>query len=1041
MTTGSEGIVGAIIRFSLRRRGVIIALAILFSVYGGYLLQLAGYDVFPEFAPPEVVIRAEAPGFAPKQTEALVTRPLESAINGVSGIESLRSVSMQGLSSITVRFSKGGEIYRARQEVAERLASLSGLPRGVTPFMTPLTSSTGTVLVLGLTSDKRTLMELRTIADHTLKRRLLAVAGVAKVAVFGRDEKQFQVQVDPDRMIKYNLSLEDVTAAAERATGIRGAGFIDTGNQRIFIETEGQSVTPEQIAATVLVRSEGANLTLGDVAKVVAAPAPPIGAAQIMGRPGVILSVSAQYGANTLKVTNGLDQAVAEFRPMLRARGIELYPGLFRPAGFIHTALRNIRTSLITGAILVAAVLLLFLFNLRSAAVSCAAIPLSLLAAVSVLEYMGFSLNTMTIGGLAIAIGEIVDDAVIDVENIVRRLRENHQAEKPRSALHVVFEASIEVRSAVVYATFAATLVFIPVLTLSGTSGSIFRPLGIAYICAILASLLVALTVTPALCLMLFGRRGPPAGESPVAGFLRDRYRSLLLRVEKRPALMICGVAVVLAAGLAMLPFLSSEFLPQLREGHYIVHMTSIPGTSLDESLRIGRRVSLELMKIPGLRYVSQQAGRAEQGEETRGSNAAELGLDFDPDVQTEPSQPEIQKVLAQFPGVVFSVNTFLEERISETVSGEAEPFAVSVFGNDLGMLDEKALEIAGLLRKIPGAEGVLATAPPDTPRIAADLKQDKLAQWGFDPVSVLDAIHTAYEGKNVGQVYDGDMAFDLSVLVDPARRKNVTDIGLLPLRSPEGIYIQLGQLADIRETQGRAVIMHDGGRRVRTVTCDVEGRSVGSFAAEAEKRIAGGVALPEGTYIEFKGSAEEEARSVRDLVLHSLLAGGGIIILLSIVLAGYRSLLLLLLNLPFALVGGVLMVAATGGVLSFGSMVGFVTVFGITLRNSIMMLSHYERLVSVEGMPWDADTALRGASERLAPILMTALVTGLGLLPLALSRNTAGREIEGPMALVILGGLATSTLLNLLVLPTLAVRFARFEKNADDRSESPPSG
>lgn len=1023
------GILSAIVRTSLRHRGVIIALAALFAGYGIYNLSQARYDVFPEFAPPEVVIRAEAPGFSPEQVEVLVTGPIEAATGGVSGVESLRSSSIQGLSAVTVRFQAGSDIYRARQEVAQRLASLSGLPRGVTPVMTPLTSSTGTVLALGLTSKKRSLMQLRTLADWTLKRRFLAVPGVAKVAVFGRDVRELQVQVDPDRLVKYRLSVSDVMAAAERATGVRGAGFVEGDNQRIVIRTEGQSLVPQELAGTVLVHADGANATLGDVARVAVAPGPPIGAALVMGKPGVIVVVSAQYGANTIEVTKGLERAVSELRPTLAAEGIELYPRLFRPADFIETALHNVRTSLAIGALLVVAVLFLFLFNFRTAAVSCTAIPLSLLAAVIALRYMGFSLNAMTMGGLAIAIGEVTDDAVVDVENILRRLRENRQRGSPRPAPAVVLDASLEVRSAVVYATFAVALVFIPVLTISGVAGRIFSPLGIAYILAIMASLGVALTVTPALSLALLGGRDLPGKEPPVVRFLKGRYRAVLLSVERHPGLVMGGVVALMLAGVAALPFLRGQFLPELREGHYIVHMRSIPGTSLDESLRLGGRVSDGLLRLPYVRSVAQRAGRAEKGEETRGTNASEMDLDLKPSVEVASPESKIREVLSEFPGAAFSVNTFLSERIEETISGYLAPVVVNIFGDDLDALDRKAGEVARVLGEVPGAREVLVQSPPGAPQLVVKLRKWELARWGFDPVTALEAVSTAYDGKTVGQVYDAGRVFDVRVILDPLKRDNIASVGSLPLRGPGGAYVRLGQFADIYETSGRSAVLHDGGRRVQAVTCSVQGRSVGSFVADAKKRILGKVSFPQGTYVEFTGSAEAEARSRRDLLVHSLLAGVGIIMLLSIVLANYRNVLLVLLNLPFALVGSVLIVLATGGMLSIGSMVGFVTIFGITLRNSIMMLSHYEHLVSVEGMSWGPEAALRGASERLAPIVMTASVTALGLLPLALASGTAGREIEGPMAVAILGGLVTSTLLNLLVLPALALRFGRFGK------------
>jgi len=1026
------GILSAIVRFSLRFRGVIIALATMLILYGIYSLNRVKYDVFPEFASPQVSIRAEAPGFSPEQVEALVTTPIENVINGVQDIESLRSSSAQGLSAITVIFRTGIDIYLARQMITERLSTLAGLlPRGVTPIMTPLTSSTSIVLVLGLESDKRSLMEVRTIADWTLKPRLLAASGVANVAVFGEGIKQLQIQILPDRLVRYNLSLEDVSVVAKKATGIREAGFIDNENQRIVLQTEGQSLTPAQLARVVLAYRDGTGVTLGDVARVVEAPEPPVGAGAIDGRPAILLLVSAQYGANTLEVTKNLDRAINELRPMLQAEGIALHPDLFRPANFIHTAIHNVLSALEIGAVLVVIVLFLFLFNFRTAAISFTAIPLSLITAIIVLDRIGFSLNTLVLSGLAIAIGEVVDDAVIDVENIFRRLRENRHLQNPRPVFRVVFDASIEVRSAVVFATFAVVLVFIPVLTLSGVAGRLFAPLGIAYILAVLSSLIVALTVTPALCLLILGVKDFKEKEPPLVHFLKGKYQNILLRVERHSRWVAGGVAVFLVAGLTALPFLRGEFLPEFREGHYIVHMTLAPGTSLQESLRLGYKASLELLKNPYVRSVAQKAGRAENAAETRGTNGSEFEVDLKTggSERTGTSQSDIREALDKIPGANFAVNTFLTERIEETISGYTAPVAINVFGDKLDILEQKGEEIARVLKEVRGAEDILVQSVPGIPQVTVDLIKEDLLRWGFDPVGVLDSVRMAYQGSVVGQIYDRGRVFDVSVILDPAERNTVSGIGKLPLHNSVGQYIPLREIASIREESGRSVILHDGGRRVQTITCNVSGRNISSFTADTKRRIMSAIALPRGTYIDFAGTGEAQARSKRDLLFHSLTAVAGIVLLLFFVLRSHQNVLLIFLNLPFALVGSVLAALLTGGTLSLGSMVGFVTVFGITLRNSIMMISHYDHLVSVEGMTWGPETALRGASERLAPILMTAMVTSLGLLPLAIGSGAPGREIEGPMALVILGGLITSTALNLLVLPTLALRYASFKK------------
>jgi len=598
----------------------------------------------------------------------------------------------------------------------------------------------------------------------------------------------------------------------------------------------------------------------------------------------------------------------------------------------------------------------------------------------------------------------------------------------------VVLEASLEVRSAVVYATFAVALVFLPIFTMRGLAGRLFAPLGMAYIAAILVSLLVALTVTPALSLMLLGRPGVEKREPPIVGWLKQRYRRLLEQVDRHPRAILLSVAFLTIVGFATVPFFGGEFLPELREGHFIVHMSAVPGTSLQESLRMGSQVTRELLKLPFVRSVAQRAGRAEKGDDIMGTQDSEIEVDLYPlsGDAAEKAEAEIRRVLARFPGAIFSLKTFLTERVEETLSGYTASVVVNLFGKDLDVLDRKARQVAAVLDGIPGATEVQIQSPPATPQVVVRLRKNDLLRWGFSPLQVLDIVSTAYQGEVVGQVYEGNRVFDVAVILNPRYRRSVPSVAAIPIRNASGTYVQLSQLADVYEATGRYVVLHQGARRVQTITCNVAGRDVASFVAQAKRQISRRVSLPSGYYFEFTGAAEAQTKSKRDLMVHSLLAGLGIVLLLSIVMASYRNLLLVLLNLPFALVGGVLAVFVSGGWMSIGSLVGFVTLFGITLRNSIMMISHFEHLVTIEGMTWGAEAALRGASERLAPILMTALVTALGLLPLAIGSGAPGREIEGPMAQVILGGLITSTSLNLVALPTLALRYGLFKRHTE---------
>lgn len=1037
-----RGLQAAIIRFAVRFRGIVVALAFLLLGYGALSLMNAKYDVFPEFAPPQVGIQAEAPGLTAEQVEVLVTQPIENAVNGVPGVEQLRSVSIQGLSVITIIFKAGSDIYRDRQVVSERLAEAAQrLPQNIPPpTITPLTSSSSTVLVIGLTSKTRSLMDVRTVADWTLRQRLLAVPGVAKVAVFGRDVRSLQVQIRPDDLLRFNLSINDVLEAARRATAITGAGFIETPNQRIVFQSEGQSIDPEELGRTVVTSVNGASVLLKDVANVLNAPEPPIGGATIMGEPGVVLLVSGQLGANTIDVTEGIERVLDGLRPSIEKEGVEMRADLFRPADFIAISTRNVQYSLILGGVLVIVVLFLFLYDLRTATISSVAIPLSLLAAVVVLNALGATLNAMTLGGLAIAIGEVVDDAVIDVENIARRLRENRRSDHPLPIGDVILNASLEVRGSVVYATFAVILVFLPVVMLPGLAGRFFAPLGLAYVLAILASLAVAMTVTPALCMLLFPKApatdGHQSDDPPVTRWLRGRYERVLRAIVFHPRLTMLAAVLVTIAGCSAIPFFGGGFLPELKEGHFTLHMAAVPGTSIAESERIGARVTEALLELPFVRVVSQRIGRAEQADDTWGSNYSEFEVDLQPGLsgeESEEAQVEMRKVLAGFAGVNFALKPFLTERVEESLSGYTAAVIVNIYGNDLNVLDETAQQVAQELNTIPGANEVQLQSPPGLPQLTIRPRRADLERWGLDTVEVLNVLRTAYQGDVVGQAYEGSRVFNVIAILDRETRESVVNVAELPIRTRNGNFVHLKQIADVFQIAGRYQVDHLGGQRLQVVTANVIGRDVKSFVEEAEEALRRRLQLPAGVHIEFAGSAQAQAQAQRDLMMNSAIAGLGILILLVIVTGSTRNVLLVLANMPFALVGGVLAVFATGGTMTIGSMVGFVTLFGITLRNSIMMVSHYEHIVAQEGARWGPETAIVGAGDRLAPILMTSIVTALGLLPLAIGMNEPGREIEGPMALVIVGGLASSMALNLLVLPTLALQFGRFGHRRDD--------
>ncbi len=1021
-----------IVRFSVRYYGIVIALSILLLAYGVFRLSNAGLDIFPEFSPKQVIIQTESQGFSAEQVEVLVTQPIESAISGLIGLDYLRSESIQGLSIVTATFAENTDIYLNRQMVSERLSSVGTLlPDGVgTPVPVPLASSSATVLTIGVRSDSMDMMELRSIVDWTIVPQVLSVSGVADVNVFGGEIKQLQIQIKPEKLRRYGLGIAEVIEAASQSTAIKGAGFIENDNQRFTIQTSGDAATPDDVGKVVIKRENSHSIQISDVADVLMAPEPRIGTAAIMGKPAIVMMVIGQFGANTLNVSTAVEDVLADLEAVFDKQDIEFYSHLFRPADYIERSLKNITEHLFIGGAFVLIILYIFLFNIRTAFISALAIPLSLVSAALVLLESGVNLNIMVLGGLGIALGEVVDDAIIDTENIYRRLRENKLLAVPKSISDVVYEASMEVRGSVVYASFIVALVFVPLLTLGGVAGRLFSPLGVSYILAILTSLLVALTVTPALCYLLLGNRKLPENDPPLIRLIHPIYAGFLRITAKLPTLTIGATLLFCVAGIAIIPSLGSRFLPELREGHYIVHTTAMPGTSLEQSIQAGNKLTKEFLKIPGVRSVSQWAGRAERSADTYGSHYSEFEVDLDTLSGSEQQEviDGLREVLKQFPGLLFEANTFLIERVDETISGYTSPVVVNLYGNELGFLDRKAQALAEIMRSIDGATDVQMRSSHGTPVLQVRLKHDRLNSLGLRPVEVMDAIQIAYEGKVVGKSYQGNRLYDVSVIIEPELRNNPEDLAKLPLKTPDGLTVPLTEVATILQVDGRYNILHQGAQRIQTVTCNVRDRDMGDFVKELKSRVLNEIEFEAGAYPEFTGAAIEQAKAREDLILHSLVAAIGVLILIYMAVGRVRYVVIMLLNLPFSLVGGVIAVLLTGATLSVGSMVGFVTLFGITVRNSIMLISHYRYLVEEENLPWNIETLIRGAKERLPSILMTALVTALAMLPIAIDSDNPGREIMGPMAAIIIGGMASSTILNLLILPSIMFHFGGFD-------------
>jgi CzcA family heavy metal efflux pump len=1016
----------------VRFAGTIATLTLVALALGIWATQSAPLDVFPDFVPSTVDIQTEAPGFTAQQVEQLVTKPIENAVNGSAGLATIRSESIPGLSLITIQFNDKINVYTARQGISEHLSELgSALPAGVdTPRLSPLTSSTMDLLKIGLVSDKLTPFELRDKAEWVMKPALLAVPGVAHVLIFGGAVREIQIQPDVIRMASYGFTLTDLADAARAALALRGAGFVDLAHQRVLIQTPVPAPDPAAIAGAVLAVRGKTPITIGDIAKVTEAPALRSGDALVMGRPGVMLSLASQYGANTLDTTLALEAALAQLTPALKAQGITIYPALHRPANFIERALSSLEQSLVIAAILILAVLYLFLRDWRSALITFLAIPLSLLAAVAVLDGMGMTLNTMTLGGFAVALGVLVDDAIIGIENVLRRLGENAGLAQPRSRLDVIRDATLEVRGPVVYATLVVIVVFLPELFSTSVQGKFVGPLALAFILAVLASLGVALTAAPALSALMLKARDTHADFAWIRR-MKQWQQDGVARVYRNFRIIVALLAVLTVIALAALPFLGGSFMPDFREGHFVMQVSSsTPGTSLEEMMAAGQRISKDVLALPYVATIEQQIGRASLGEDTWGPHQSEFHVELKADATVDQSEAEdaLRQILARYPGLQSEVVTFLGDRISESLTGETADIAVKVFGDQLDTLDTTGRRISQALSGTPGIADLQFKPESGTPTFALQIQPAALAASGLKVQDVLDAVQTEYAGTAVGQTYAGTRIVDVTLLLPQQARNRPELLSSLMITSPFG-PVPLSQVARIAPTQTRFKVSHDGGQRYVSLTFNVVGRSLQATEQDAQARIAG-LTLPPGVYVQFTGAAQAQRASQNQMLLYTGFAVVLIGMILFICFQWRANTWLVLVNLPFSLIGSVAAIALMGGGLSLGAMVGLVTVFGVSARNAILLLAHYEHLVEVEGAPWDAQTILRGAQERLVPIVMTAAVTALGLMPLAIGMNQPGQEIEGPMAVTVLGGLLTSTLLNLVVLPALAERFGGPKRN-----------
>jgi CzcA family heavy metal efflux pump len=1022
----------AIVRAALAHPRIITTLACLLAALGAAALAVVRFDVFPDFAPPHVLVQTEAPGLDATQVEALVTRPLEGLLAGTENVKTVRSTSSQGLSAIQVVFNRGGDPYRQRQVVTERLAESAGLlPDGVSaPLLSPLSSSMEYLLHFGYTSDRLSPMELRDVVQWSVKPQLLAVPGVAQVQILGGKVRQRQVEVDPSKLVANELSLDDVVAAAKRATATVGTGYVETSTQRIVIRAKPPGETVDALADAMVTTRAGLPVRLRDLATIHDGAEPRFGDALIAGTPGLLIETSTQFGANTLEVTRALEQRLDAIGAQLAKEGIKYHPGLLRPASFIESAIEKLRNSLLIGAALVIALLLLTLRDWRGAMVSFSAIPLTLLTTIWILGISGLSLNTMTLGGLVVALGVVVDDAVIDVENILRRRR----LAKDVDLRELFTTASLEVRRPVFYATAAVAVAFVPILMMSGIQGAFFRPLSISFLIAVGLSLLVAMSATPALCTLTMARHVP----KPEASFLQH-LKELQVRaiawLDRHHRVLFAFLFLTGIAGITGLPLLGARLLPDFRENYLIAHASLRPGVSIAETARVGERICRSLLGIPGVKSVAEQIGRAENGQDPDAPNKSEFEVQIDPQDGHNATEIDtaIRKVFQQYPNELIEINSVLAERIGETLSGESAPFSVSIIGSDLDTDDRVGQQIVDVLHQLPHSGNVRLVVPPRQAELQITLLPEQLALYGLQAADVLESVSAAYHGRVAAELQQADRSLPVVVRIRGAST-DPREIGNLLLRGRDGALISLSTVAKVEIASARSLIDHEDGLRRQIVVASPSTADQSGYAETARKAIAAKVELPAGVYLRYGGVAEAQRSAANELLLHSSAAFVLVILLLAVAFGNARHVLLVLLSLPSTLIGGVIAVSLTGGTLTLGSMVGFVALFGMAARNTILLVSHYDHLVREEGQSWSLQTVLTGARERLTPVLLTTLLTALALLPVALQLHQPGHEIEGPMAVVILGGLVSSTLVSLLLIPPLAVRWLR----ADEMSGHP---
>ncbi len=1029
--TEASPVIDRVIEASIRHRLLVLAAASLLLVWGAYTALRMPVDVFPDLTAPSVTVIAEAHGMAPEEVEALVTFPIETALNGAPGVRRLRSATAVGIAVVWVEFEWGTDIYQARQVVAEKLQLAQGSlpPELERPVLAPISSIMGEIMFIALTSEKHSPLDLKTTADWVVRRRLLAVPGVSQVVPIGGDTKQYQVLVRPERLASYRIGVNQLVDALRVASSNTSAGFYQDGGQEYLIHGIGRVFSAKDIEDTLVAERGGVPVLVRNVATVTIGAALKRGEGSHDGRPGVVLGIQKQPGTNTLELTARLDEALDRLQESLPA-GMTIHRRIFRQADFIDVSIRNVTAALRDGALLVVAIVFVFLASWRATLITVVAMPLSLLSAVLFLKALGATVNTMTLGGMAIAVGALVDDAIIDVENVLRRLRENSRraTASRRPALRVVFEASREIRSSIVFATLIILLVFVPLFFLAGIEGRLLRPLGFAYMVSLGTSLVVALTVTPAMCaLLLASERGFGHDEPRLVVWLKARYAELLERMLARWRPVVAAAVAMLIAAVGALSTAGTAFLPDFNEGTLTLSVVTLPGTSLEESNRLGALAEAILLEQPEVVATARRTGRAELDEHAQDVSASEIdvGLQMAGRSKTE-FLDALRRALALVPGANITIGQPISHRIDHMLSGTRASVAVKIFGENLYELRRLAEQVRAIMQGVPGVVDLSTEQQSDIPFLNVRFDRNALARHGLSVREVAEAVEAAFGGQEVSRVREGDAAFDLVVRYPVSARKDLETIRELRIATPRGAEIPLHALADVRKDQSPNSISRENVQRKIVVMCNVGGRDLGGVVEDIRARVERDVVLPAGYHVEYGGQFESAAEASRTLLVLGALVTVGIVVLLVIALRAPRDALLVVVNLPLALIGGVVGVFLSGGVLSVASLIGFIALFGIATRNGLMLISHVRHLVEEEGETDIERAVRRGALERLIPILMTALAAGLALIPLALEAGKPGSEIQAPMAIVILCGLLSSTALNMLVVPALYLRFGR---------------